>query len=165
MRTMRYLAGLTSFVAGTMILMSACKAPNVLERVQAPAPTVAGDHPKPTRSYRASLVRVIDGDTVVMTVKLGFRVSVEETFRLLRVDTPELRGGTEESKSKARKAREFVKSKLEGAKRIMVESDRVDSFGRYLAEVWYGDEELVNLNDKLLKEGLAVKYVPRSRRK
>lgn len=40
-------------------------------------------------SYRATLNRVIDGDTYVLDLDLGFHVKLTETIRLLGIDTPE----------------------------------------------------------------------------
>ena len=42
--------------------------------------------------YRAELIRVIDGDTVVMSLDLGFKTFVVRTLRLLDIDAPEVRG-------------------------------------------------------------------------
>lgn len=40
--------------------------------------------------YRAALVRVIDGDTLVMNLDLGFHVRTEQHIRLLNVSAPEM---------------------------------------------------------------------------
>lgn len=42
--------------------------------------------------YRATLDRVVDGDTVYLVVDLGFHIQVRMSFRLLGIDTPEVRG-------------------------------------------------------------------------
>jgi|TARA_R110000824_G_scaffold150523_2_gene321151 micrococcal nuclease len=39
-------------------------------------------------TYRAELVRCIDGDTAIFDVDLGFKVSIRIRGRLLKVDTP-----------------------------------------------------------------------------
>ena len=52
--------------------------------------------------FDATVVRVIDGDTVRMRVDVGFGVEITKNFRLLDIDTPELRGGTEETKAAGR---------------------------------------------------------------
>ncbi|GAG20500.1 unnamed protein product, partial [marine sediment metagenome] len=44
-------------------------------------------------TYRAKLDRVVDGDTVDLFVDLGFNICIKDRFRLLGIDTPELRGG------------------------------------------------------------------------
>jgi micrococcal nuclease len=39
-------------------------------------------------TYKAELVRCVDGDTAIFDVDLGFNVSIRIRGRLLRVDTP-----------------------------------------------------------------------------
>ena len=47
----------------------------------------------PDNSYLAEITRVIDGDTFVADVDLGFKVWMRNvTFRLYGVNTPEVRG-------------------------------------------------------------------------
>jgi hypothetical protein len=41
-------------------------------------------------SYRASLIRIIDADTIVAELDLGLSVRAEETLRLINVRAPEL---------------------------------------------------------------------------
>lgn len=48
-----------------------------------------------TRIYPVeSLVHVVDGDTVDLLVDLGFYARMQVRFRLLGIDTPELKGAT-----------------------------------------------------------------------
>lgn len=46
----------------------------------------------PLYHYRASLVRVIDGDTIVVKISLGFHVSIDVTVRIAGIDAPEMTG-------------------------------------------------------------------------
>jgi micrococcal nuclease len=41
--------------------------------------------------YKASLIRVVDGDTVDLVIDLGFDTFRHERFRLYGIDAPELR--------------------------------------------------------------------------
>jgi micrococcal nuclease len=90
--------------------------------------------------YRAELIRVVDGDTVDLKVDLGFYLSAALRFRVLGLDTPELRGGTPETKAKARRAKEFVLDLLSSAAAIYIKTEKADSFGRWLAEVQYSPD-------------------------
>ncbi len=90
--------------------------------------------------YRAALVRVIDGDTYVLEVDLGFRVSTTLEVRLRGVDTPEL--PTQEGAS----ARAFALSALSGAQKIVIESVKDKrSFARWVADVYVDGEHLGGL--------------------
>lgn len=47
--------------------------------------------------YNAKVIKVIDGDTVKLECDLGFRINFTDNFRLMGVDTPEIRGAEREA--------------------------------------------------------------------
>lgn len=99
-------------------------------------------------SYAANLRRVIDGDTVVLDLDLGFRLWREnESYRLARIDAPELR---DEPAGPA--ARDALAAHLGAAASLMVQTSRADKYGRWLVEL-YADGR--NVNDWLVASGLA----------
>lgn len=110
--------------------------------------------------YRAKLDRVIDGDSLVCVVDAGFGIRLHRGnegahLRLIGVDTPER---NEEGWDAARL---FVVDWLAQAGDdgwpLLVRTEKADSFGRYLAEVWRRvDGE--SLNAALLAAGHAVPY-------
>lgn len=111
-------------------------------------------------TYEAKLVRVVDGDTVDLDVDLGFYMTARLRFRILGVDTPELRGGTAESKRKAREAKKFVEDELTAAhdKTLDIVTEKADSFGRWLADIYYTKPDGVprSLADELILNGHGV---------
>lgn len=119
--------------------------------------------------YRARTVRVIDGDTIDVLVDHGFHALAVERFRLLGVDTPEVRGETREAGEAARgytiswlgvAAHEMpteLRSTLTGDWPLVIETSKSDSFGRWLAMVWRASDGAC-LNDDLLAAGMAVPY-------
>jgi len=113
-------------------------------------------------TYDAVITSVYDGDTATANVDLGFGVSaIKVKLRFYGIDTPEIRGGTELTKQAARKSRDYVKDKILG-KRVRIKSLGKGKYGRYLAIIWYFDDDsqLVSqdLNSELIKEGLAEIY-------
>jgi micrococcal nuclease len=108
--------------------------------------------PIPQHVHPATIVRWVDGDTVVLLVDQDYENLAKKHHRLLWLDTPEKALGI------AATAR--VNGLAPPGKRVVVRSYKVegdhDSFGRYLAEVFVGD---INVNQLLLQEGLAVPYV------
>lgn len=107
----------------------------------------------------AKVLRVIDGDTFVLTT--GERV------RLLGIDTPELDSKDSKEKALANNARELSKSYAEG-KTIKLTTEFsllggtkgwvTDIFGRTLAYVWLTNKEgkdSLFIQAELLKSGLA----------
>lgn len=106
--------------------------------------------------YSAALVRVIDADTVELSVDLGFRVSIRDTFRLKGINAPEL--NTEAGKT----AKDYLKALIAG-KTIEAETfkDKTDKYGRMLAVLWVvGNGTALNVNQALIAAGHAVRYEP-----
>ena len=107
---------------------------------------------------KATLVEVIDGDTIDVIVDLGWSMKFKERLRLSGVDTPEIRNKIEN------KAGSFVKGKVEEFlaedEELMITSKAYDrtgkvrgKYGRTLAEVFrLRDGEC--LNSYLLDEKL-----------
>lgn len=113
-------------------------------------------------TYDAVVTSVYDGDTATANVDLGFGVSaIKVKLRFYGIDTPEIRGGTELTKRAARRSRDYVKGKILG-KRVRIKSLGKGKYGRYLAIIWYFDEDggiiPTDLNSELIREGLAEVY-------
>ncbi len=102
-------------------------------------------------NYRAYLDYVIDGDTVVFYVDLGFSTYSRQKLRLRGIDTPEI------PTPEGIEAKTFVEEQFKRSKIITIRSYRKDKYGRYLADVFVGSKE-VFLNQELLDERLAVGY-------
>jgi len=103
-------------------------------------------------------VYVYDGDTITCWIDLGFNIGRKEKFRLLGIDTPELRGEEREEGLVSRDfLRELIKQGISNKKDIMIKTkkDRTGKYGRYLATLYIGE---VNVNELLLKEGYAKVY-------
>jgi len=109
--------------------------------------------------YDAELVRVIDGDTVVLKVDCGFRLTFEDSFRLYGIDTPELHGVSAEVREKALAAKAEVE-RLCGLGKLRIETYKPDKYGRWLATIFVraGSAE-ININEKLVADGFAEEYM------
>lgn len=108
-------------------------------------------------AYRARVERVVDGDTLDVTIDQGLHTHRSERLRLLGVNTPEVKGPT---KMAGRLATIYVEDWLaeaEGPWPIVVQTARGDAFGRWLARVWRADGRC--LNDDLLAAGHAVVFM------
>jgi micrococcal nuclease len=111
----------------------------------------------PSYTYKAKVINVVDGDTIDVELDAGFRARLTLRLRLSRIDTPEMNKPDE--KVAAVTAKNFVINRTIG-KDVVVLTKKSDAFGRYLAEVYYMDgEEQINLNDELIKTGLAKEFV------
>ena len=120
--------------------------------------------------YRvSSLEKVVDGDTIDVTIDLGFDVCTKQRVRLLGIDTPESRTRDLEEKKfgllSKKKLREWCLKAVASEKddiEIQLRCPEADSrgkFGRILAEVWVSEDgEWTNVNKWLCDNGFAVPY-------
>ena len=106
------------------------------------------------------LLDVVDGDTIDVQIDLGFDVSFTSRVRLSGIDTPESRTLDLNEKKLGLDAKFWLKKKLEGAKKIVVRTEKPDSsekYGRILATLVINDEPS-SLNDQMVKAGYAWVY-------
>lgn len=90
--------------------------------------------------YRVTeVLRVVDGDTIDLRLDLGFYLSAALRFRLLGVNTPELRDPDPTRREMAYRAKDFVTAWFDdafGHGGVVIASTRkADSFGRWLADI------------------------------
>lgn len=117
-------------------------------------------------TYRATVVRWIDGDTVDVVLDLGFYVLHRARLRLLAtgagVDAPELNSRDPAERERARRAAARVTQLAPPGDSVIVQTQRAaagdprDGFGRFLARVVLADG--TDLGDLLIAEGLAAPY-------
>ena len=108
--------------------------------------------------------RVVDGDTIDVTIDLGFDLYKKERVRIAGVDTPEKRTRDLEEKELGIDATNWLKKELEGAVNgdddliIRTELDGgVGKYGRLLGWCYIGDADL-SLNEQMITEGYAWAY-------
>lgn len=120
---------------------------------QAPAPK------EKTAAGAATVVRVIDGDTIVAVVS-----GTETTVRLLNIDTPETKHPDQPVECLGAEATDFTKSLLAPGDEIELAYDvtRLDTYGPTLAGV-YKDGSLVNADIAAAGLGVAVLFEPNAR--
>lgn len=94
-----------------------------------------------------------DGDTVSAEVAIFPNAFVRGSFRIIGVDTPEMRGGCEESKKLAQQATLFTREALKGDVSFVV-ADKM-TYGRWLAVVYVDGKRL----DKMLIDAGLGRYM------
>ncbi len=102
--------------------------------------------------YRATVVTVVDADTIDLEVDLGFYTTTRQRFRLEGINAPE--NHTDEGKVATAYLRDLLP--VGTSVRIETKKDRREKFGRYLATVFLPDGTCVN--NMLVQEGHAVPY-------
>lgn len=117
---------------------------------------------EPIYTYKAKLVRVIDGDTVDLEIDVGFHMKATQRCRLYGIDTLELDDKEEIVRGQARIAKDYTETYLTG-KTLLVKTEKTDSFGRWIAMIWapdsHGKQQFFNA--LLVKEGYAKIYMDR----
>ena len=108
--------------------------------------------------------RVLDGDTIDVTIDLGFDLFKKERVRVAGVDTPEKRTRNLEEKALGIDATNWLKQKLEdtidGEYELTIRTELkggVGKYGRLLGWLYVGDEE-ISLNEMMITEGYAWAY-------
>jgi len=108
--------------------------------------------------------RVVDGDTIDVTIDLGFDLYKKERVRVAGVDTPEKRTKDEEEKALGYDATHWLEDKLTGAiagdDDLIIRTELVGGMGKYgrlLGWLYIGDAEL-SLNEQMIEEGYAWAY-------
>lgn len=113
--------------------------------------------------YRAHCTKCYDGDTCTLTIQLGFGLTMaNKPCRLYGINTPELRGGTEEEKKKGIAARDFLRRHILDKDIILYTlKDDEGKYGRLLGVIYTVDENgkpETNINKLLLDSGHAKLY-------
>ena len=108
--------------------------------------------------------RVVDGDTIDVTIDLGFDLYKKERVRVAGVDTPEKRTRDLDEKELGIDATNWIKDKLDGAitgdDDLIIRTELVGGMGKYgrlLGWLYIGDAEL-SLNEQMITEGYAWAY-------
>ena len=108
--------------------------------------------------------RVVDGDTIDVTIDLGFDLYKKERVRIAGVDTPEKRTRDLEEKALGIDATGWLKQKLEetikGDEELIIRTELkggVGKYGRLLGWLYVGESD-VSLNEQMITEGYAHAY-------
>ena len=109
--------------------------------------------------YKATLVRVVDGDTCDALIDLGFNTWVKKRIRFMGVDTWESRTRNLEEKKKGLEAKAFTKHLLENSDegKFALRSHGVGKYGRVLGELFVKGHE-TSVNELLKENGHAYEY-------
>ena len=111
--------------------------------------------------------RIVDGDTVDVTIDLGFSILYKTRVRLYGINTPEVRTKDLEEKKRGQAASQRLSEIIDEAEfsghQLVLESTEKDKYGRYLGIIYIlkqspAQTDYVNINKQLVTEGHAVPY-------
>lgn len=129
--------------------LTACTPYNDIETVI--IPTVSEEETKPELHGLYDVVRVVDGDTIVVSIE-----GKETTVRFIGIDTAESVHPDETKNSESgKKASEWTAELLSGQQVYLeYDIDKTDDYGRTLAYVYLSDGETM-VQEELLKAEMA----------
>ena len=109
--------------------------------------------------YKGLIRRVVDGDTVDITLDLGFDILYNSRIRLHGIDTPESRTRDLEEKARGLAAKDRVLElcPVGGDVVLRTSKDGKGKFGRILGEIFVPGV-VQSVNQLLIEEGHAVEY-------
>ena len=110
-------------------------------------------------TYIATVHRVIDGDTVDMTIDLGFTIYWRSSCRLYGINAPELTAKDASIRINALESKRAVMDHLSVGQKVKIVSKELDKYGRPLVDIYCGENMDMHLNQWLVDNGLAVNYI------
>ena len=113
--------------------------------------------------YNCIINRVIDGDTVDVSIDLGFGVWLKnERVRFVGIDAPETRTRDLSEKERGLESKAFVEKTLPvGSKQVLMSTGFNGKFGRILGTIKIYDsleDRWTDLSTIMLERGLAQAY-------
>ena len=113
--------------------------------------------------YKCTVDRVVDGDTIDVTLDLGFSVLHKTRVRLFGIDTPESRTRDKDEKARGKLATKFLQDAINTAEQIVIRTELKDSrgkFGRVLGTVVCDGKDI---NQAMVDNFMAAKYFGQSK--
>ena len=106
--------------------------------------------------YSATLIKIVDGDTVDVLIDLGFNTTKKERVRLLGIYTPESATKDLAEKKLGLEAKEYIIQWFTKNTPFRLQTTKDDKYGRILGVFTGLDGK--TLNTRLVDEGYAWAY-------
>ena len=99
--------------------------------------------------------RVVDGDTVDITIDLGFGLTKKERVRVAGIDTPESRTRDLYEKKLGKEAAAYLESQLQG--NIIIKTEKDGKYGRMLGWL-YKHDSIISIQEDMINRGYGWAY-------
>jgi micrococcal nuclease len=109
-------------------------------------------------TYKAEVIRVIDGDTVVLNIDLGFKIHHITPCRLAGINAPEMNSTDEKVRAAAVASKEYLISLLPEETEVTIISKKLDKYGRPVVDFLAESNKYWSVNDLMRKSGHATIY-------
>ena len=114
-----------------------------------------------TYIVKATILKVIDGDTFHARAEGLFEAEHKLTFRMMGIDAPEIHSKNEVQKTLALESKDWLIREIEG-KQVWLRTYKVkEKYGRYLADVFTTDPNVTeseSVNVTMISKRLAKAY-------
>ena len=81
--------------------------------------------------YGCEVDRVVDGDTIDVTLDLGFDILFKTRVRLYGIDTPESRTRNKDEKARGKLSAKFLQDAINTAEQVVIRTKLKDSRGKF----------------------------------
>ena len=81
--------------------------------------------------YKAKIIKVVDADTLLLLIDLGFNVKKEQRVRLTQINAPELKT------IEGQETFEYLLNIAANLEEIVIKTNKIDIFGRFLGDIFY----------------------------
>ena len=114
--------------------------------------------------YKVKLIKVVDGDTIDVTIDLGFDITTKKRVRFSGINAPESRTRDLKEKARGLAAKARVKQILAENESFELHSEELGKYGRVLGKIYIKKLDGMDcftqkcLNDVLIDEKHAVLY-------
>ena len=111
--------------------------------------------------YNAKVNRIVDGDTIDVTLDLGFGVKYDQRVRLAGIDTPEKRTRNAAEKVLGIDATDWLTKQLTSLSTVIIKTEldgAIGKYGRVLGWLYISEEAPKSLNSQMVDEGYAWIY-------
>ena len=111
-------------------------------------------------TYKATLIRVINGDTLDIEIDLGFDIVIKQRLKLYGIDTPDSRSTDVNIKQKGLDVKQRLMDLLTKEFKVETMLNKRGKYGRILGNIYVTDNKSneICINELLVSEGLAVRY-------
>ncbi|MFT6076977.1 MAG: micrococcal nuclease [Myxococcota bacterium] len=99
----------------------------------------------PDYLYKAKVLNIVGGDTLILDVDLGLDTHKEQRIGLAQIDCPKMKT------SAGKEAFHFLRDKMVDVDFVAVKTNKIDIFGRYVGDIFYDLTGKLSLDDVFLK--------------
>jgi micrococcal nuclease len=103
-----------------------------------------------TWTVPATVLRIVDGDTVQLDLDLGWRIRMTANCRVFGINAPEM------ATPQGRAARSYAEGLLPLGAEVEFHSQRLDKYGRPLGDILYGG---MNFGIRMIADGHATTLI------